>query len=366
MLTAGLGAIALSAVLPGTAHASGALRLPRPTGRYPVGATTVRLVDRARRDPWHPEFERELMITIHYPALPSSAPGLPYMLPLAARHFSEVTMNQYLGLNLPNVDWTGVQTNAIVNGRRRPGRWPTLLHSAGLGEPRTWGTWRAEELASHGFRVVTVDHTFESPEVQFPGGILRTLTLPDDPNVFIRKAVDVRVDDLRFVLDQVSPRGRVGAFGSSMGGSAAAMAMHADHRIGAGVNLDGNLTYPDGALTPVARDGLDRPFLLVGSDGPTDTGPGWDAFLDTTTGWSRRLRLRGAKHASFTDAEALVPQLGLSPAAQAERLGTLNPAEAIRTTGAYLVSFFDRFLRDEDDHLLDAPSPDFPAMEFPS
>ncbi|MGO4756317.1 alpha/beta hydrolase, partial [Streptomyces sp. 2MCAF27] len=38
------------------ARAAGAatVRLPAPTGPYPVGVTTLYLVDRTRRDPWEP------------------------------------------------------------------------------------------------------------------------------------------------------------------------------------------------------------------------------------------------------------------------------------------------------------------------
>lgn len=54
--------------------------------------------------------------------------------------------------------------------------------------------------------------------------------------------------------------------------------MVADHRITAGIDMDGDLTYIDGSLMPVARHGLDRPFLLLGKDGDTDTDPGWKSF----------------------------------------------------------------------------------------
>jgi hypothetical protein len=123
------------------------------------------------------------------------------------------------------------------------------------------------------------------------------------------------------------------------------MATHADPRITAGLNMDGNLTWLDGSLMPVATHGLDRPFLLLGKDGPTDTGPGWRAFLANTPGWARQLTLHGAEHASFTDAEVLLPQLGLPSNVLAKDIGTIDPALAIRTEKAYVSTFFDRWLR---------------------
>ncbi len=352
--------------------------LPKPTGRYEVGAVDLHLVDRTRLNPWpgKPQKYRELMVSVFYPTTHAGHhPPQPYMLPKAAEHFDTVTTNGYLGMHLPTgqIDWAATRTHvaraAPVAGRG----WPVLINSPGLGEPRTWDTALVTELASRGYVVVTIDNTYESPEVQFPDGFLATLNLPPDADGFIRDALEVRVQDTSFVLDQLtgSPdwRGvldltKVGMFGHSAGGTAAGAAMDADPRITAGVNMDGNLTWLDGSLQPVAEHGLRRPYLLMGKDGVTDTGPGWDAFKANTPGWTRQLTLRGSEHASFTDAEALLPQLNLPPDVVTGNIGTIDPAVALRTQSAYLSAFFDRWLRGRDNGLLDGPSPDYPAMEF--
>ncbi|GAA2817747.1 lipase [Kitasatospora paracochleata] len=390
----------LSAAVPAAASPAppgrGGLRLtlPEPSGPYRVGEVALHLADASRPDPWQPgQARRELMVSVFYPAGPADRPAqprdaAPYMLPTAAAHFDAVTVDDYLHLGVPagRADWARTATHV----RRAPGatgRHPVVLYSPGLGEPRTWGTTLVADLASRGYAVVTIDHTYESPEVQFPDGRLATLSLPDDPGAFIDKALAVRVADTAFVLDQLAgidagadpdvdgqplPDGlagaldlaRVGMFGHSMGGTAAALAMDADRRIAAGVDLDGNLTDYAGTPLPVARHGLDRPFLLLGKDGPTDTGPGWQAFLANTPGWKRQLTLRGSEHASFTDAEALIPQLGLDRATRVGDIGTIEPVDAVRTTEAYLAAYFDRWLRDGCGRLLDGPSPRYPAMEF--
>ncbi|GAA5165475.1 MULTISPECIES: alpha/beta hydrolase family protein [Amycolatopsis] len=342
------------------ASAAQRLALPAPSGRHPVGRTDLHLVDASRPDPWRGGV-RELMVSVHRPAR-SGHERMPYMLPGAAAHFAAVTANGLLGLGVPaGADWAGVRTGSYGGAVPVPGDRPVIVYSPGLGEPRTWATAAAEDLASRGYVVVSLDHTWESPEVQFPDGSVRTMVDPGDPDTFVRKALAVRVADTRFVLDELAARGfdvrRVGMFGHSMGGSAAALTMAADPRVVAGVNLDGNLTYLDGSLMPPAAQGLGRPFLLVGKDGETDTGPGWTAFLAATRGWARQLRLRGAEHASFTDAAALLPQLGVG-------LGTLDPATSVRTQRAYVASFFDRWLLGRDDHLLGGPSRRYPAMEF--
>ncbi|WP_107101030.1 alpha/beta hydrolase family protein [Streptomyces graminilatus] len=406
---AAVAAVALAAALPGDAVAAVAgppmrptptptptptrLSLPAPTGRYAVGEVPVHLVDRARPDPWHSSHNRrELMVSVYYPTTRAEGrPAAPYMLPKAAAHFDSVTANNYLGMHLPTgqTDWAATATH-VVRGApvaHGAGKRPVLIYSPGLGEPRTWGTTLVADLASRGYVVVAVDNTYESPEVQFPDGSLATMVTPTDPDTFIRKSLAVRTADTGFVLDQLSlldagrnpdadgrrlPNGlagaldlsRVGMFGHSVGGTATATAMDADPRIRAGINMDGNLTNYDGTLMPVAQHGLARPFLLLGKDGTTDTGPGWQAFRAHTPGWTRQLTLRGSEHASFTDAEALLPQLGLPPETQRQNLGTIDPATAIRTNEAYVSAYFDHWLRGRSGRLLDGPSDRYPAMEF--
>lgn len=390
--------VALACAVPAGASAAPAadparLSLPAPTGPNRVGAVELHLIDRSRPDPWHTgPAARELMVSVHYPARRTNGhPAMPYMRPGAAAHFDAVTTNDYLGLHLPTgqVDWAATGTHAAegapVAGHAGPR--PVLIYSPGLGEPRTWATTLVEDLASRGYVVVTVDNTYESPEVQFPDGSVATWTPSGDPDAFTRKLLAVRVRDTGFVLDRLAalnagrnpdadgkrlPAGlagsldltRVGMFGHSAGGTAAAAAMDTDPRIAAGLDMDGNLDWLDGSLMPVAAHGLTRPFLLLGKDGTTDTGPGWRAFRANTPGWNRRLTLRGSQHASFTDAETLLPQLNLPASVRTDAIGTIDPAEAIRTQETYVAAFFDRWLRGRDGRLLDGPSPDYPAMEF--
>ncbi|MEV5383635.1 Tat pathway signal protein [Streptomyces sp. NPDC052721] len=396
-LSAAVPAAAASRATPDRPAPSSArpLFLPAPTGRYRVGKVDLHLVDHSRTDPWQSApVRRELMVSVYYPATHTAGrPAAPYMLPAAADHFDQVTANEYLQLRVPagRADWAGTVTRAtrsapVATGHG--GRLPVVLYSPGLGEPRTWGTTLAADLASRGYAVVTIDNTYESPEVQFPDGSLTTLSPPtDDIDAYLHKALAVRVADTSFVLDRLQelnsggnpdadgqplPDGltgaldltEVGMFGHSMGGTTAALAMDADHRITSGIDMDGNLTNYDGSLMPVARHGLDRPFLLMGKDGETDTGPGWQAFRAHTPGWNRQLTLRGAEHGSFTDAEALIPQLRLPHRDRVSDIGTIDPGVAVRTIEAYVSAYFDHWLRNRSGQLLDGPSAKYPDMLF--
>jgi predicted dienelactone hydrolase len=361
----------------------GQLTLPEPTGPDRIGTVSLHLVDKARTDPWllsHPI--REIMIQIWYPATTSAgSTSAPWLSPGAVPHFE-----QSLGVPAGVLRWptTHAHVGAPVD-RGRCGR-PVVLYSPGAGSDRTISTVLVEELASHGYVVVTIDHTHDAGEVEFPGGRVETLSLPGEINdSVIAQALAVREADSRFVLDQLAainagrnpdaddrplPRGlrgaldlsRTGMFGHSLGGATAAATMHDDPRVKAGINMDGSL------LSSSATAGSDRPFLLLGSDqgGPED--PSWDEFWKNQRGWKRELTLTGSTHLSFTDFEVLYPQggpiVGLTSEQVTQVIGTLDPLHAVRAERAYVRAFFDLHLRNQDDHLFSGASPRYPQIHF--
>lgn len=383
------------------------LRLPEPTGPHAVGTVQAHLVDRSQHDPWQGSTPyRELMVSVWYPAWRTGGHDLaPHMQRGAAKRFDA---ERAPGFGVPSgmADWAATRTHAHEGAPPDPraGRRPVLIYSPGTGDPRTLGTVLVGELASQGYVVVTVDHTHESPAVQFPDGSVKGAepmlkafeeaqkggTVPK----LLEKVVRVRVGDLRFVLDQLgrglpshdatgSPMvplsplldlSRVGVVGQSGGGIMAAQGMYEDRRIRAGINMDGTLEYnqePNGThLMPVAEHGLDRPFLLMGSHGNDHTTePSWRAFWSHTPGWHRDLTLRHSGHQSYTDLEAIMPQLvaagaGVPDEAVKEAVGTVGSDRAVAAVRAYVTSFFDRWLRGRDDHLLDGPSRRHPDVAF--
>jgi dienelactone hydrolase len=321
------------------------------------------------------------------------------MLPVAATHFDQ-QLSPLLGIEAGTVDWTGVRTSShlLAPPASRPDGYPVVLYSPGQGVPRTLGTALVEDLASRGYVVVSIDHTHDASEVAFPGGRLELDRIPELTPDVVEKLVHVRVADTRFVLDQLAilrqggnpdaerrqlPRGlgraldlsRVGMFGHSAGGFAAAQTMYEDQRIDAGVNLDGTLDYELAGkdLSPVARHGLDRPFLLMGAGAVTHhTMPSWTSFWEHSTGWKLDLNVARGAHFTFTDYQTFLPQLdhalGLPPELLQQAIGTLD-SEAdrqriVRSERAYLAAFFDQHLRGQPRPLLWWPTPEHPDISF--
>ncbi|MGA5196276.1 alpha/beta fold hydrolase [Streptomyces exfoliatus] len=351
-----------AAVSPATARPGGpALRLPAPTGPYPVGATVRHLVDHSRNDPWVPGIGvRELMVTVLTPAVPGGRgfPRMPQLTPGAAALFTQ--LGPLIRPHLPRagVDWAATLTHARIGAPplHPPllGRRPVLLYSPGGGDSRAMGSSLAIDLASYGWTVVTVDHPGDASEVEFPTArpgrerVRETALRPDMDAATFRTVVDTRVADLRFVLDALG-LDRVGLYGHSAGGTAVAQALHEDRRIAAAAVLEGYLDGMDGTLLPVARDGVDRPVLLAGTDGFRDDrlDRSWSALL-AHGGPVVRRQLDDSDHWVFTDYAALVPQLqeaGLMTAeGRADMIGTADPRVSVPAVRRLLRSFFARHL----------------------
>ncbi|WP_329120056.1 alpha/beta hydrolase family protein [Streptomyces sp. NBC_01353] len=348
------------------AAASTPLRLPAPTGPYEVGATTLHLVDPSRNDPWTPAIGvREVMVTVLHPARTvRGCPRAPQLTAGASKVFAELAPAIHPGLPPAGVDWAATLTHSHTGAPVLPGRWPVLLYSPGGGDARTMGTSLAEELASHGWAVVTVDHPGDASQVEFPterpgrDKVRPTVFLgPPDAEQF-RTMIDTRLADVRFVLDRLEALegplgraldlGRVGIYGHSAGGTTAAQTLYDDRRIAAAVNLEGYLDRTDGELFPVARYGVDRPLFLLGTDGFRDArlDRSWSAMLAHPTGRTRRRQLDDAAHGVFTDFAALVPQLhaaGLVTTADRVRLvGAIDPRVSVPAVRRLIRSYFAR------------------------
>ncbi|GAB2608290.1 alpha/beta hydrolase family protein [Kribbella endophytica] len=365
----------LAGALPASALSTFTLRLPKPTGPHHIGTTTLHLIDTSRGDPWNAATTRELMTTLYYPAATTRGyPLAPHLTPVAAAIFAGLDAG-VLHPELPStgVDWARTRTHSYAEAPALPVRRPVLLYSPGGADPRTIGTSLAEDLASHGYVVVTIDHPGETSEVDFPGRPPRVIEItPDvqtDP-VLNRTMMTTRFADTHFVLDELHrlaaghnpdasgrplPRNlhrtldlrRVGTYGHSAGGATAAQSMHEDPRIRCAANLEGYLDLADGSLYPIAQQGTRKPLLLAGTDGYTN--PRFDhtwSALQSHGGPVRRTQLHQANHWAFTDYAPIAPQLvaaGLMTPANRTKLVGDKP-NAVSAVRELVREFFDRAL----------------------
>ena len=357
--------VAMTAVAAAPAAAEQTLRLPAPTGTKAVGTTVLYLKDTSRPDPWVPDVAyRELMVSLFYPTASSHGPKARYVTPDESR----LLLADGGLTDLPSDLLSTVRTNSVKDARPlgRPQSLPLVVLSPGHSKPRATLTSTAQDLASHGYVVAVVDHTYENVGQSFPDGRVTTCVtceMEKDESVW-RKLNRGRATDVSFVLDELLSRyrqidpSRIAMGGHSAGGASSVPALVTDPRIKAGFDVDGS-TYDD-----IPETGLAKPFLFLGraeqytpgSGDPADT---WERTWAGLTGWKRWLLVDGAKHVSFTDVGILLEQMGLDTGATT----TAERTQAITRT--YLRAFLDLHLRGKTQPLLDEPSSRYPEVTFP-
>jgi predicted dienelactone hydrolase len=373
-LTLILGSVALSYVLP-------MFRLPRPSGPYAVGTTIIQLEDAGRTEIHAnpPGKSRRILVQVWYPAADSRGRLAPY------RRWPETTkLASYMA-----VLKTHSHLDAEVSAQGSP--FPVLLFNPGWQGQRTQNTFQTEDLASHGFVVVAIDHPYTTGPVAFSGGEIiqpdRTLSLGDFTKDSVEQVIawaeretEYQADDDIFVLDALNRLNqdrqsrffgklnlnRVGAFGHSFGGAVALEASVRDPRIRAALNMDGWL------FGDVARGGIDKPFMQMDDDEVLPTNADLNSADRNLRGrsemnlWDRknvdqtlsrfggyRLKIRRASHMNFTDRGIY------SPFRRFSESGPIDARRAQSIIEAYTLAFFSKTLKGSDEPLLyQKPSPD--------
>ena len=348
-------------ILSGVTPALAANRFPSaplPTGPNPVGTQILDLVDPTRNDPFLANgAKRELVVRMWYPASPGqSCSRADYASPHVWSEFSRL-----LGIPLPQVT-----TNSCWDTPMSVGAHPVVLFTHGYTGTFTDYTFLFEDLASRGYVVASVDHTFEATAVEFPDGRLAESVFGSHLGNTVRAdeqsmdyAVSVRLDDLKFVvnaLESLNAGGssqfagrldmsRVALAGHSLGGMTTILGVEQDSRFRAGVVLDD--VVPNASL-----NGTETPMLLLAAGRDT-----WSE--DETRLWSGlhgpriAINLRGAEHLTLSDAVWL--------AVGAIKTGTMGPDKTVAAVRNYVAAFLDaNLLGKEPSPLLTGPSSEFP------
>ncbi len=355
--------LGLVAAGPVSAWAFPVPEFPKPSGEFPVGTRVMEWTDPERAEPATAAADdrRTVVAQLWYPAQKAAhgAQSARYLgrTEREARIVSDafadsVGVPGFLLDGVASARTRSVSGAAVAEGN---GRFPIVLFSPGLGGVRTQNTAWAEELASHGYVVVALDHPYDSAAVTLADGrtVHKKIEATGDRATDDRRAAGwaaVRAADLRFVLTQLTrvdrgqgagplagrlDAGRVAVTGHSIGGAAALLAARQDRRFDAVINVDG---FP--------RDPAPRPFhqpvLALTQDVTKDIDPDYLPRLAKTLAFSTattyRLSVPGAVHLTFTDAPLYLPPV---PAL----VGSLDRTEGPRVTAAASLAFLDSTVR---------------------
>lgn len=352
-------------------------QLPKPSGPFEVGMNSRHLIDESRHD--LKQKARELMIEIWYPAeVKDDTEDIHYQ-------------------SFPYEEWSGTlefifsvprylfeylkygQTNSLkdIAVSNQEDKYPVLLFSHGFGSTRMQSISQMEELASHGYIVVSVDHTNDAAYTKFPDGreiMNQTDAYSYSYDIENDKDVKTRSNDMGYVLDQLTmingkdPQSlftgkinmdKIGILGHSYGGSTAAQALLDDSRISAGINIDGPLHEP------VASLGFEQPFMFILnkdylylSDEEIQytniTPEEFQKYHEKITeladfhykegikGDTFMLTFIAGDHYTFTDFPYLSPLLSFN----------IDVNQFHQVMNRYILAFFDHYVKDEEPDLL--------------
>ena len=334
--------------------------VPTPTGATVVGTRVLDLVDSTRKDPYSPSgATRELSIRVWYPMSTHSSQNCrmaEYTSPKVWEYFAQL-------VGVPSFP---VQTNSCQDAAVAEGAHPVVVFSPGLTGTFTDYTFLMEDLASRGYIALAVNHTYEATAVEFSDGrFVRSVVgshlggpVPRDRKT-TSFALDVRLKDLRFVIDQIarlnvrrdSPflgrfdLSKIAVAGHSMGGLTALLTNQSDPHVKVAILIDPVL--PD-----VLPGGTNKPVLLLTADRQQ-----WAA---NECGLWRNLHssrlavsLQGSEHVALSDWIWLTKDT--------VRVGPMGRSMTMSAIRDYVAAFLDANLRGEQTSpLLNGLSPDYP------
>ena len=371
--------------------------LPEPTGDYAVGTTSYHFIDSEREETYteDPNDKREITAKVWYPSVEvPEADTTPY--------FSEELISAIaLGLDIPPADFSNVinsiSTNSFANApvAAAESEFPVLIFSHGFGDLPELNAVTAEELASQGYVVVALNHTYDSIVNILPDGqVIPQSSLFDEAENeqlldLLAESIDIRAEDAQFVLDELEeidagddPTGlfsgkldleRVGMYGYSLGGATAAKVLSVDSRFQAGINLDGRL------LGEVTNASLSQPFMFLNNEafGTEDSfiNQMQQSFVENLQNDGYEVTITGTEHSNFSDF-SLISSILLNSGIESEELteiltsnGSSNfepidPQLALEITRDYTVAFFEQYLNDRESPLLSSNFSPYPEVIF--
>lgn len=318
---------------------------PPLTGQHAVGTQIFNWTDASRTDSETGKF-RELVVQVWYPA--DGQPGKPAAsyayesLEMFRRgfqkHYKACTDNHIK-------EFDAIKTHAVPSAvplvkasylsdhgeacRLFVEKYPVVIFGHGYGMNSGSYSLFCEDIASHGYIVLMVMHTYVNELARFQDG--REIALDED-NMRPRSAelIETCFADIQFMLNQIMLQSSsvgfdeqlyrvcdfnsIGIVGHSLGGIMAAQLCRRDDRIKAGISLDGPL-FGQNATKP-----FNKPFMLMHAPSFYDmfgddeaviqamngtTKQEWingsEEFFKTNGSDTQKICIEGAEHLTFTD-----------------------------------------------------------------
>ncbi len=380
--------------------------LPAPDGPNAVGVRQFEIDTGARRLP----------ALVWYPVKGKGGATRPYFdAEAAATQLPAIVRNMQLDpASMAGV--TSARTHSVAGAAaaRRRGGFPILIYSHGLTLWPAQNTALFEQLASHGYIIVSIAHPGDSVDIRLEdGSIITTASSPRDERFskVVQQFTGGRTHDertaalaeyraaiaaaplgasmVRWREDTIAvarliasgglpqsvrdvlaagDRKRLGLIGMSFGGMTSASACRLIANCRAAVNLDGQNYDPD-----LFDRSVERPFLLMLSDWPRyrvfGGQPGDPGFTPNDYAYERwasagrdrnvvRVQLKDITHLGYTDLVAL-----MTGPKRDERVGAIAGDRALGAMNAAVLAFFNTHLAGGDRAAFDRALAAYPELK---
>jgi len=354
-------------------------QIPTPSGDYQVGTKIYELNDTSRKELFSGKDEtRKFMIQVWYPAdvkdSDKQAPWMENAEIFAPTIATYINMPSYFLNHLALVHIPAYKDSALAQSEEK---FPVILFSHGWNGFNAQNAGQALELASKGYVVIGIQHTYGAVVTVFPDGRIapnNPKALPEDaedPNYEEKANVLVSqwAEDMAYVLDQLSASSeagdffnqsidldKVGVYGHSTGGGAAIQFCGIDSRCKAVLGMD---PFMRPIASEIIANGISQPAFFMFSQAWTDLTESknnnlFNSFYPNVNKGFGVVTIAGTKHYDFSDLPLLspiAPQLGLK--------GPLNGKRVTEIVNAYLIDFFELTLRNIPSNLFDNNFSDF-------
>jgi dienelactone hydrolase len=234
----------------------------KPTGKYGIGTSQYHWVDASRKElNDEQDAYRELMVYVYYPIDDKNKKAtMPYDKDALARQKAFV----YLKSKIPPIlltGWDSLKTYAQNNNNvaRAKSEYPVIIISNSASTMVQHYSWLLEELASHGYIVVGVNHPYMASITRFPDGrVINSLIAhkksisKQEYEAWKQQQTSTCTGDIDFVVTKLEELttslgilherldlNRVGIAGHSFAGDIALLAGSSNKTIHAIVNMDG-------------------------------------------------------------------------------------------------------------------------------
>jgi dienelactone hydrolase len=143
--------------------------LPKPTGEYAVGTFTYTVKD-DRKEVMHQGGMRSVTSRVYYPVLKESVKGLPKLTALSDNMIRGFKDSFKVAPNFKKNPEAN-QSECYANAEKISGKkFPLIIFNHGYNSYREGNSFLCLDLASHGYVVISVDHSYEALCNEFDDG----------------------------------------------------------------------------------------------------------------------------------------------------------------------------------------------------